>query len=75
MTCGTQAISDSIEEKRQQALTQDFQPDTPDQEPGYSGQAAPLTDYVLVGVINSKKIFKSKIDGSILVTQWNIFIW
>lgn len=66
---GTQAISDSIEERRQKTLTQGSQPDTPDQQPGYSGQADPLTDYILVGVINSKKILKSKIDGSVLVIQ------
>ncbi len=59
---GTQSIADSIEEKKQQA-------GTPDQQPGYSGQTDPLADYLLVGIINSKKIFKSKTDGSILVTQ------
>jgi len=71
---GTKAISKSFEEnKKVEDLAEGRQPD-PDQEPGYSrhddpGRADPLKDYSLVGVINSKRIFKSKIDGSVLVIQ------
>ena len=66
---GTQSIADAIEEKKQQGLAEGLQSGTPDQQPGYSDQADLLADYLLVGVINSKKILKSKIDGSILVIQ------
>jgi len=71
---GTQAIADSIEEKRQKSLFEDRQPDPSDQQPGFSihggqGPVDPLADYSLVGIINSKKIMKSKIDGSIMVIQ------
>jgi len=71
---GTQAISDSIEEKRQKSLAEGRLPDTSDQQPGDSrhgnlGPDDPLADYLLVGVVNSKRILKSKIDGSILVIQ------
>ena len=71
---GTQAIADSIEERRQKSLFEDRQPDPSDQQPGFSrhgeqGPADPLADYSLVGIINSKKIMKSKIDGSIMVIQ------
>ena len=67
---GTQAIADSIEEKKQKPLAEGRQ----DQQPGYSrhatsGPADPLADYSLVGIINSKRILKSKINGSILVIQ------
>jgi len=58
---GTQAIA----EKKQNALTEGRQLDPPDN----PAQADPLADYLIVGVINSKKIMKSKINGSLLVIK------
>lgn len=72
---GTQAIADSIEERKRESLAEGRQPDdTPDQQPGSPhydepAQADPLADYLLVGIINSKRIMKSKINGSLLVIK------
>lgn len=62
---GTRAIADSIEAKKQQSLADARQPEIND---GQS-PADPLSDYSIVGIINSKNILKSKINGSILVIQ------
>lgn len=66
---GTQAIADSIEEKRQESFLEVDQPGPSDQpsDSFSSDQSDPLADYLLVGIVNSKRILKSKIDGSILV--------
>ncbi len=80
---GTQAIADSIEEKRQESFVEVDQPDTSDQPDASdqpdtfdqpsdsfsSDQSDSLSDYLVVGIINSKRILKSKIDGSVLVIE------
>jgi zona occludens toxin len=74
---GTQAIADSIEEKRQESFVEVDQPDTSDQPDTFdqpadsfsSDQSDSLSDYLVVGIINSKRILKSKIDGSVLVIE------
>ncbi|WP_035240736.1 zonular occludens toxin domain-containing protein [Desulfobacter vibrioformis] len=74
---GTKASAEVLERKKQESLTtqaEGRQPGIPAHQPenfrhDEPVQADPLADYLLVGIINSKRILKSKINGSILVIQ------
>ena len=71
---GTKAASQSLENKKEARALAEGRQAAPDQEPGFSRhdepeRPDPLKDYSLVGIINSQRIMKSKLDGSILVIK------